>query len=240
MSDVAKDAADLNDMILEDARSPFDGLDDDHLSALLLPSLNSEYQLATIRRMLHRNKQEEKALEKEMEDLGRSARSGCQQSADEWGNQFYNSIYLGAAHSMAAVGMLAPLTEAIFQHAFHELRRRSRPDELPSSHARWGLPLTDSQWDCHFTCANGERAENTNVIEGILQLSEATDLLPHLPSDFPQVLRASSSTETRCFIAGSSGLSKTAKSSRNESRSGQSIGSARQKRWQSMDLLSHR
>lgn len=43
-------------------------------------------------------------------------------AVDQWVSVLHDSVYQRAAHSMAAVGMLAPLVESMFDEAFHTTR----------------------------------------------------------------------------------------------------------------------
>jgi hypothetical protein len=199
MNDPEKVWPALEEMFLQDAREGLPEFSDWGASSLLLPHLNYDSQLVAIRHLLRRNKEEDEALDKEMEELGERARAGCERSNDAYGDRFYTSIYQGAAHSMAAAGMIIPLIESIFRHAFQELRKRSENREPPSAHGRWEQPAED-QWDCRFVWKKGKRTEN--VVEGILQLSEAVGLRPHLPKDLKPTLQALFEYRNKMFHCG--------------------------------------
>jgi hypothetical protein len=72
------------------------------------------------------------------------------------------SFYQSAAHSMAAVGMLAPLVESIFYQIFHRIGSYySVMTELPNpEHLRWKI---DDPWNCHFVC-NRKGSKEDDVI----------------------------------------------------------------------------
>lgn len=96
--------------------------------------------------------------------------------------EMHASVYQDAAHSMAAVGMLAPLVETIFRTAF--LNIGVRYDSLPgwtSRHARLQRP-GKKRWDCGLVLRNDKWVNG--IVEGVRELSDALELTPALPSDF--------------------------------------------------------
>jgi hypothetical protein len=57
---------------------------------------------------------------------------------EEWSDRMHRSAYLGAAHSMAAVGMLAPLLETLFHQSFKRIGAQFFLTSLPATgHLRW-------------------------------------------------------------------------------------------------------
>jgi hypothetical protein len=113
-----------------------------------------------------------------------------------------DSVYQDAAHSMAAVGMLAPLIESIFCQSFDGLRRKiPAPNIVPfNSHPRWQLSA-DGQWDCHLVWTKKGR-RRTDIVEGILQLAEAIGLSTHLPGDLKATLQALFAYRNKMFHNG--------------------------------------
>jgi hypothetical protein len=83
-------------------------------------------QLEAIRALLWRHRPADADLTKEIkgwEDHARSAKgTGGEHAIDEWMNSVHTSIYQEAAHSLAAVGMLAPLLESMLVQSFAGLR----------------------------------------------------------------------------------------------------------------------
>jgi hypothetical protein len=166
--------------------------DDRDDTALLLPDLDYEAQLIAIRNLLSRNRRADKDLENEIksiEDYGRRTSGFRNESAvDEWLARVRDSVYQDAAHSMAAVGMLAPLVESIFTQAFRDIREQFfAMQSSPSTHHRW-QESTEDQWGCHFVWNRGKRRED--LVAGIAQLAEATGLSSHLPNDLRPTLQA--------------------------------------------------
>ncbi len=169
-----------------------DGMSNRDLVAMLVEDLDYESQLAAIRELLTRNTVAEAAATQEIDELQDLARAATGVSNEILGGRaidgMHQSVYRGAAHSMAAVGMLAPFLESLFSAVFRGLRdAHAEDDRQPSAHSRW-LAADDDVWDCHFAWHGGRRQKN--VVEGVLQLSEAVGLSPRLPSDLRPVLEA--------------------------------------------------
>jgi hypothetical protein len=167
-------------------------MDSRDAAALLLPDLDDKAQLIAIHSLLSRNRLANKELDDEIKRIEEFARqtSGFrnQRAVDEWVERMHDSVYQDAAHSMAAVGMLAPLIESIFTQAFRGIREQFFATENPpSAHPRW-QESTEDQWDCHFVWKRGKRCED--LVAGIVQLAKATGLSSHLPNDLRPTLQA--------------------------------------------------
>jgi len=91
---------------------------------------------------------------------------------------------------MAAVGMLAPLTEAIFFRSFAGLRLRLHTEQtlVLRPHPRWEWS-TEHQWDCHYFHAQNGRPKK-ELVKGILELADAIGLSPYLPTTLQLTLQA--------------------------------------------------
>ncbi len=96
-----------------------------------LEEFNHGAQLVAIRGLLHRQELADQELSdriKEADEVARRTRGRANEHAvDVWVELAEMSCYQDAAHSMAAVGMIAPLVESAFRAAF-----RSIGNELPS------------------------------------------------------------------------------------------------------------
>lgn len=140
-------------------------LSDRDYACVLLPDLDYEAQFDAIKDLLQRHMQADQLLSKEITEIEAHARklSGIrnQQAVNEWVDRMHASVYQDAAHSMAAVGMLAPLVESIFHQAFLGIRVYyvSQSMHLPS-HPRWQEAEKD-EWDCHFV---GTKEEETRIL----------------------------------------------------------------------------
>ncbi len=166
-------------------------LSDRDTACLVLPDLDYDAQLMAIHSLLRQHADADRASQEEIKRIEEFARqtSGCRNdhAVDEWIDRLHSSTYQDAAHSMAAVGMLAPFVESIFYQAFQGIRCQFYAKGTPpSENARWQQPAKD-QWDCHFVWTNGRRSKN--LPQGIIQLSEAVGLMPFLPSDLAPMLQ---------------------------------------------------
>ena len=179
-------------------------LSDRDAACLLLPDLDYDAQLAAIHHILRRHRDADEALRQEIADIEATAQrtSGwrSERVVIEWTDRVHASVYQDAAHSMAAVGMLAPLVESIFNQAFQGIRRQFYSDaEPPTKHVRWQRPAED-RWDCHFVWSNGRRS--ANLVEGILQLADAVGVMPHLPEELRPTLQALFEYRNKMFHCG--------------------------------------
>ena len=88
----------------------------------MLEELDYHAQFLAIRNLLYTHEQERKHLHEEIEEMREFAENTSGDAnwmaADEWAGLCHRSCYQDAAHSMAAVGMIAPFIESVFQHAF--------------------------------------------------------------------------------------------------------------------------
>lgn len=174
------------------------------MAGLVLRDLDYEAQLAAVRSLLRRNQEADKGLEKEIEEITRFAEhsSGLrnEQAVNELIGRYHDSVYQDAAHSMAAVGMLAPLFESLFTAAFHGIHEHFHARSHSDSHCRWNQAESEA-WDCHnFWSDSGRRS--TNLVEGILQLADACALAQYLPSDFRKTLEALFTYRNKMFHNG--------------------------------------
>jgi hypothetical protein len=179
-------------------------LSDRDSACIVLADLDYEAQLIAIHGLLDRHRKAEALLAEEIKEIEAIAEktSGLRNEAavSELTDRFHSSVYQDAAHSMAAVGMLAPFVESLFYHAFRGIQRQMVGTSSPlNSHGRWQQPAED-QWDCHFVWANGRRS--TNLVQGINQLADAVGLLPHLPADLIQTLDALFAYRNKMFHCG--------------------------------------
>ena len=97
-----------------------------------LEEFNHGAQLVAIRGLLYRQERADQKLSdriKEADGVARRTRGRANDHAvDVWVELAEMSCYQDAAHSMAAVGMIAPLIESAFRAAFRSIGR-----ELPSA-----------------------------------------------------------------------------------------------------------
>jgi hypothetical protein len=110
------------------------------------------------------------------------------------------SIYDDAAYSMGAVGMLAPFVEAIFYQSFVAISEKFRSAPTVFPHKRWKAAKA-IRWDCHFVVPKKGKPRK-NLVEGILQISDALRLMPKFPDDLEQRLDALFSYRNKMFHHG--------------------------------------
>ena len=179
-----------------------------------LPDLDYVSQLTAIRALLdlHRKAAAEHTAEiKRAERLMRTSvppRSRDPLTADleeqfreqNWIDNMHYSVYHDAAHSMAAVGLIAPFVESIFYQSFRSIEREmTKISSLPNDHERWHRPAED-QWDCHYVWKNGRRS--ANLAEGIVQLVHAVGMSSHMPDDLRPTLAALFEYRNKMFHCG--------------------------------------
>lgn len=146
-------------------------------------------QLIAIRHFLSRNRAAEAEVSAQIQRLADSAKAASGEHAehlvDLWVDEMHGSVFHDGVNSVAAVGMLAPLVEALFVQMFKHLGKSAHPG--PTAHAREVIAHAEL-WDPHQFYRRGSR--DPNFIEGALQLAEMTGLSSKLPTDTKQVLTA--------------------------------------------------
>ena len=175
----------------------------DYLYGLEL-DFDIDAQLIAVRGLLHRNRLAANELSAEIKQIEEHTRrlSGIHSdwAVDDWVDHLHHSAYQDAAHSMAAVGMLAPLIETIFFQCFRGIGNRFYSASHPAqNHERW-TAAHSIQWDCHMFIT-GNRSEK-NLVRGILQLSDAIGLTGKLPADLRATLSALFSYRNSMFHLG--------------------------------------
>jgi hypothetical protein len=207
MPEKVKMSQEMYDMVLQDSGLGHFEMSDRDSACGILPDLDYEAQLIAISALLRRNDQADAETERQIKEVDDYARktSGWrnQRAVDEWVDLLHGSTYQGAAHSMAALGMLAPFYESMFFQAFQGIRKEYfGMDVIPPGHARSGIAKADDFWDCHlfFNANNGKKEKK--LVPGIKQLAEAVGLTAHLRSDFHNMLEALFSYRNKMFHGG--------------------------------------
>ena len=170
-------------------------------ASLVMPHLDYESQFIAILQLLLHQRNAERAVDREIDKLQKFAeRTGDEHAIDEWITHTRQHTYHAAAHSMAAVGMIAPFTESVFFHAFRGIERAmTRTDQLPFRHERWQRPAEDL-WDCRYVWKNGRR--NRHLVRGVVQLADAISLSPHLPAQMEPTMSALFAYRNKMFHFG--------------------------------------
>jgi hypothetical protein len=163
--------------------------------ALLIMAPDFEEQLIAVAGLLRRNKSADAQLDAErktiIDFIKRSSGSVQEQAMDEAGENFKAIVYQSAAHSMAAVGMLAPMYESMFFHGFQGIRARYFGLAVLPHAPRRAIGDPDMFWDCH-NCYDSKTTEIKvqSLVGGIMQLAKAVGLNVHLPDGLHKTIDA--------------------------------------------------
>ena len=108
-----------------------------------------------------------------------------------------------AAHSMAAVGMLAPFVESIFFQSFVQIGEiYQKSNKTLPTHPRW-KNSSSKRWDCHFVWnTTGKQNWRKDLSVGIQQMAEEIRLTPRLPLNLARILEALFSYRNSMFHNG--------------------------------------
>jgi hypothetical protein len=179
-------------------------LEPEDFACVVLPDLDYEAQLIAIAHLLNAHQKAGAETKEEIKDIEKFAQNTKgvrnEYAVDQWLERLHSSTFQDAAHSMSAVGMLAPLFESIFHQAFYGIRENLFPEKqtLPT-HQRW-VQTESEKWDCHFYW--GKNGRRDDLVLGIMQLSEATGLKYFLHDDLEIVLTVLFSYRNKMFHRG--------------------------------------
>ena len=168
----------------------------------LIHRCNREDHLSAIKDVIRRNRQADGHLAAQIENLGAEGRSSTGEFSDQLQdrrvNALHHSVFQSAAHSMSAVGMLAPFIESLFVSIFNELRENQQEAGQTSDH-RTAI-MDDCFWDPHFVFHRG--SPRKDIVKGIEQLSVSTGLTKFLPDEYITILSALFAYRNRMFHHG--------------------------------------
>jgi hypothetical protein len=170
------------------------GLTDRDYAVLLLGDADLEAQLRAIRGLLHRHAQADVALQQDIADLAERASKASGEYGmhleNSWVDEMHGTVFQDAAHSAAAIGMLAPFLESLFVGIFGGIRDIAAPVRPVTLAGLRAAHAADPEfWDPHLVfSAAGKKSKN--VLRGIVQLVETTGLAPHMPAGYAQMLGA--------------------------------------------------
>lgn len=152
----------------------------------LLHEYDLEAQLLAIKDLVRRNRQSDEGLAAEIEALDAEIRKSTDEHVyhlqDCWIDRIHDSVFQDAAHSMSAVGMLAPFIESLFVAVFNGLRKDQ--DGPPVS-------LTGKR-----------RRGQEGIVERIKHHSVSTGLEPFLPDGYAETLSALFAYRNKMFHNG--------------------------------------
>ena len=147
-------------------------------------------QLDAIKLVLNRNQKHDEATASEIATLSKELASANAEDFDlldiGLSESLHRSTYMDAAHSMSAVGMLAPFVESLFVSIF-KILRSDQQDSIKGEDCRTIAAQRDF-WNPHFIFRAGGRS--THLVKGIKQLSDSTGLVKFLPDDLETTLSA--------------------------------------------------
>lgn len=180
-------------------------LSDRDAAVIVLRDLDDYAQLAAIHSMLRLCKAEDEKLRTEIDEIRTYAEESSgihnEHAVEVLISHYHDSVYQDAAHSMAAVGMLAPFLESLFYQAFQGVGKHFFDSlKVPNRHDRWDFAARKGVWDCHVFW--NKRGPSTNLVEGIKQLAEATELSDFLPEDLYETLQALFEYRNKMFHCG--------------------------------------
>jgi len=189
-----QNAKQMYEVLEEDAGMGLPLMTKRDMACMVLQDLDYEAQLIAISVLLSQHEAADARTTAEIKAVEEFARKNTglrnEQAVDEWVDLLHSSTYESAAHSMAALGMLAPMIESLFCQAFQGIRREFYPGtSIPLGHARSGITKLETFWDCHFVFnAQSERKVQRDLVLGIMDLAEAVNLTPHLPAHLSATL----------------------------------------------------
>ena len=174
----------------------------------LIQERDLEAQLLPIRGALRRNQKADEAVSEKIRELDKYIRSYAggddryqMYIEDQWVDAIHHSVFQDAAHSMAAVGMLAPFVESLFVSIFSGLRKRQQQEDgnAQAADVRTAGSMAEF-WDPHFVFERGGR--RIDLVVGIKQLSASTGLTEFLPGDYEKTLSALVAYRNKMFHNG--------------------------------------
>ena len=159
-------------------------------------------QLFAIKGVLRRNQEDATAAKADIDALADEIHDTPNQDpgillADLF-DHLHCSVFLNAAHSMAAVGMLAPFVESLFVWIFR-VTRANRQENREEGNLRKAASQNEF-WDPHFVFHRGGR--RIDLVEGIKQLAASTGLAELLPEGLENMLSALFAYRNKMFHHG--------------------------------------
>jgi hypothetical protein len=136
----------------------------------LLPHFDYPAQLKAIHDLLRRHRAAEAETVRSIRAL--EAGPASQQAADERVERLHESVYQDAAHSMAAVGMLAPLAESLFRQSLIAIGER---------YTEFSVPLPGDQRFMKSRAWDPKNNDKQGHVAGIREICDGAGITPYLP-----------------------------------------------------------
>jgi hypothetical protein len=152
------------------------------------PDIDWDAHLLAIRGFLRFRKIDDEKFERDFEEIKAAAKAGRGSSMQidmEYVDHLHGKVFQDAVHSMAAVGMLAPFVESLFEQAFYGIRDKFERERWMLVTKRRRRLKPAARWDCHYI-SNTKK----NLVLGIADMAANTELAQFLPPDFKVTLEA--------------------------------------------------
>lgn len=172
---------------------------------LLILDLAIQYdeQLAAIHSVLALHKKAAKEIEDERlsieKAMNRLRGAAYYHAEDDWGANFYRSVYADASSSISALVMIAPFVEALFSQFYTALEKQPGAKALIGDHDRWQSD-DERKWNCRFVVRN--KRYYKGVVEGMAQVADMVGLMPYLSKDLFERLTALFAYRNKVFHHG--------------------------------------
>lgn len=177
---------------LETFKSPSADLGPRAVALFLIYDSHLREQLAAIKELIHRHRQAELAFQQNIEKLDAEIKAvpdDQNERSDQLdldrADRLFESVFQDAAHSMSAVGMLAPFIESLFVAIFRKLREIGGRNDIKDKREK---AAEDQFWNPQFAYMGGGWKDN--LPHGIAQLATSIGLEPFLPTDYKKTLDA--------------------------------------------------
>ena len=179
----------------------------DH-ALFLLGDYDLDAQLIAIKGVLRKNKEAEaevadaiKALDARIRNYAGDDDEYQIHMENHWVDTLHGTVFQDAAHSMSAVGMLAPFTESMLVSIFRGLRKRWAEDGRTLEDSARGPSSTKKFWDPQWL-QHDRQWKKAGQVQGTRQLAETIGLLPYFPDDFSAIHAALSAYRNLMFHNG--------------------------------------
>ena len=157
---------------------------------LLIRQHDLESQLIAIKGVLRQNREAEqqvaeaiKALDAQIHSYASDDDEYQMHMENHWVDTLHGAVFQDAAHSMSAVGMIAPLFESLLVSIFEGLRERFETGKTPVAESVRGPRSATKFWDPRLTFVDG-KWQNLGLVQGTKQISDAIGLFSFLPEGF--------------------------------------------------------
>lgn len=192
------------------AGAGFDGFKLSHRdhALFLIGERDLDAQLIAIRGVLRRNREAEKQVAEEIKGLDAHIRGYAggdeeyqMHMENHWVDSLHGTVFQDAAHSMSAVGMLAPFVESLLLSIFQGLRERLDANKTPLNETSRGSSAASKFWDPRLT-RDGPAWRKAGLVSGTRQLSDVIGLSACLPDGFASMHAALTAYRNSMFHNG--------------------------------------